>query len=302
MVQHAGPYVSFRIDWSGTSSTTYNVFRRIGLDGDILQVGTNERILGTTPDGRAVWFDTTAPIGTGVYYRFVGSSGAATGWGGPHVLPAEGRTWLTDPMRPWADLSMDTCPAGSGNHRPGCPDPAPAFIWGGFTDTLDLEADAGLFDVLNAEHPADVYARRKYASGSLRFFTTTLDAIDRVYDLFTAGGALLLRTPDTYGWHDQFVQPGTVQMGHASRDQRRPERVWDVPFTVVDQPFGPIQGTDCNNWCDVKRLFPTFADLTNYPATWMDMADGSVLCPDAPPETDGFGMGGFGDGPFGDGG
>lgn len=302
MAELNGPYVAFRIGWTVSGSTSFDVFRRVGLTGAVTQVGSGVPILGTLPDGRAFWMDTTAPIGEPLYYRFVGSTGAVINWVGPFVLPDVGATWLTDPVRPWADIRMDTCPPGEGNHRPDCPNTAPEFVWGGFTGTLDMPVDAGLFDILNAEHPADVFARRKYAEGGFRFFTTTLDAIDRVYDLFTAGGVLLLRTPPEYGWHQQFIQPGTPEMAYVSRDQRRPERMWDVPFTVVDQPFGPIQGTDCNNWCDVRSAFPTFAQMTAYPGTWYDLADGSVLCPSLPPGEDGFGLGGFGSGPFGDGG
>lgn len=297
-----GPYVHFWTAWPGSPNVTQDVFRRVGPDGPVIQVADDVPVLGSMPNGVAVWIDTTAPIGVDLYYEFIGNTGTTTGWLGPYVLPEEGVTWLSDPMRPWADIRLDTCPPGAGNHRPDCPTQSPEFVWGGFTGTLDTPVDAGLFDVLNAEHPADVFARRKYANGSFRFFTTTLDAIDRVYDLFTAGGVLMLRTPDEYGWHDQFIQPGTPQMEYTSRDQRRPLRTWDVPFTVVDRPFGPIQGTDCNNWCEVELAFPTFQDLTDYPATWRDMAEGGVLCPDTPPELDGFGMGPFGSGPFGDGG
>lgn len=300
MADFPGPYVSFTLDFSASASTTFDVRRRVGLDGTEELVGDDLPILGTNPDGRAAWIDTTAPIGVDLYYNFTGNSGATTGWSGPYVLPATGAVWLTDPMRPWADLELDTCPVGG--HRLGCPNTAPEFIWGGFTGDLTARADAGLFDVLNAERPADVFARRKFADGSLRFFTTTLDAIDRVYDLFTAGGPLLLRVPDEYGWHDAFIQPRDLKRAYVSRDQRRPIRVWDFDFTIVDQPFGPIQGTDCNNWCDVREAFPTFADLTAYPGTWYDLVNGDVLCPDTPPGEDGFGLGPFGDGPFGDGG
>lgn len=283
MVTHNGPYISFRINWSLSASSTFVVLRRVGTDGPVVEVGTALPVLGTLPDGDAVWLDTTAPIGQDVYYTFTGSTGASTGWMGPYVLPVQGDAWLTDPQRPWADIRLDTCPPGSGNHREGCGDTAPEFVWGGFTGSMDMPVDALLLDILNAEHPSITFARRKHVRGSFRFFTTSLDAIDRVYDLFTAGGVLLLRTPDEYGWHDQFLQPGTPEMTYHARDQRRPLRSWDVPFTIVDQPFGPIQGTDCNNWCDVRSAFPTFADLTAAPGTWYDMADGSVLCPSEAP-------------------
>lgn len=295
-----GPYVVLGVDWSPTLSTTYQVERRIGTDGEAAVVATGQPILGAP--GFSVFTDVTAPLGVDLYYQFTSNTGATTGWVGPYVNPDTGQVWLTDPVRPWADVAMDICPPGAGNHRPDCPDPDPSLVWGGFTRELTLRADVGLFDILNAERPADVHGRRKYADGSIRFFSLTLDAIERVYELFTSGGPLMLRVPTVYGWQDRVIQPLDLEMSYVSRDQRRPLRQWDVPFSVVDPPNGPIQGGECSNWCAVRDAFPTFADLTAYPANWADLASGAVLCPDVDPGENGFGMGGFGDGPYGDGG
>lgn len=273
-----GPYMVLRVSWSGSASTRMTVRRRVGTSGEGEEIATDVPIVGTAPDGRSVFTDTTAPTGVTFYYKLTGNTGATTGWTGPYSITDDGATWLTDPQRPWADLRLDACPPGSA-HADACGSADPAFVWGGFTRSLDHTADAGLFDVLDAEHPADVFGRRKYAAGSFRFFTRGLDAIDRVYDLFTAGGPLMLRAPSVYGWHDQFIQPGTLEMTHVSRDQRRTLRQWDVPFTVVGQPAGAPQGTACANWCEVRDRFPTFADLTSSPGTWWDLADGTVLCP-----------------------
>jgi hypothetical protein len=285
---------------TAVTSTSFNGWRMVGApDAERTQVMFDYPVLGTP--GAAIWWDVTAPLGVPLYYEFISNLGASTGILGPITFDATDATWLSDPLRPWADLRMDVCPSGAA-HLPGCGDPDPALVWGGFTGTQDTEADANLIPILNAEVPVDVFARRKYANGSFRFFSRTLEAIEWVYELFTAGGPLLIRAPAVYGQRDIFIQPGTVEMSYVARDQRRPERVWDVPYTVVDRPTGPIQGTNCNNWCEVEEAFPTFQDLTNYPGTWGDLMSGDVLCPDTPPEEDGFGMGPFGSGPFGDGG
>lgn len=298
MADFIGPYLKFSL--GPTSAVWVSAYRRANdTAGPGELVAFQLPVLGTP--GRWIWQDTTAPIGVPLYYQFVTSTGITTPWQGPFEVPATDSTWLSDPLRPWADLRMDVCPPG-GAHLPGCEDPDPALVWGGFTGTQDTEADANLIPILNAEVPVDVFARRKYANGSFRFFSRTLEAIDWVYELFTAGGPLLIRAPAVYGQRDIFIQPGTVEMAYVARDQRRPERVWDVPYTVVDRPTGPAQGNNCNNWCEVEAAFPTFQDLTNYPGTWGNLASGVVLCPDTPPEEDGFGMGPFGSGPFGDGG
>lgn len=263
---------------TAVTSTSFNGWRMVGSpDAPREQIMFDYPVLGTP--GAAIWWDVTAPLGVDLYYEFISNLGSSTGILGPITFPEEGLIWLSDPLRPWADIAMDTCPPGTASHRPGCGDPDPAFVWGGFTGSQDWETDATLLSVLNSETPADIFARRKYATGSFRFFSRTLEAIEWVYELFTAGGVLMLRVPPVYGQRDIFIQPGTPQMTYVSRDQRRPERIWDVPYTVVDRPIGPVQGTNCNNWCEVEEQFATFADLTASPGNWADLMGGIVLCP-----------------------
>ena len=296
-----GPYAQFTFI-TDPSNNSFSLERStVGPDGPWTMIQPVVPLM----DGQAFYVDTTAPILnsgiTTVWYRLTTDvTGFVLVISAAPADPAEA-VWLTDPLRPWADLALDTCSTTDG-HEPGCSTPDPEFVWGGMTGSLDSVVDAGQFDVLNAERPADIFARRKYAEGAFTFFTRSLDAIERVYELFTAGGPIMIRIPQIYGFADQIVQPGTVQMEYAFRDQRRPERRWDVPFVIVDAPFGPVQGTDCNNWCEIEAAFTTMQDLTNYGGTWMSVLNGDVLCPDTPPELDGFGMGPFGDGPFGDGG
>lgn len=294
-----GPYIQFALSFAGGTGvdTSFTVWRSLtpALSGFAV-VGPNVPLL----NERAFWLENTAPIGVDLYYRFVGDQTGDTHSVGPFQMPELGLVWFKDPLRPWADISLDTCPAGA-THTEACGNTDPPIIWGGLSG-LTAEDDTNLIPILNAERPADIYARRKWLSGRAVFFTRTLAAIDDVYALFTAGGPIQIQLPAVYGWADAFVQPGDLSWEYGSRDQRRPLRRWEFPFTIVDQPFGPEQGTDCNNWCAIEAAFTTFQDMTNYGGTWLSMLDGNVLCPDTPPELDGFGMGPFGDGPFGDGG
>lgn len=298
MADNSG-YVIIPVTFAGgTFDTAYEMSRSTVSDsGPWTVIGEHVPLL----NERDVYTDTTAPIGVPVWYRVVSDQSGSSGVSEAYELPALGQVWLKDPLRPWADLPMDFCDVPTSGHVPGCSSPDPEFVWVGLGQGL-WDSDAGLFPVLNAEYPADVWARRKFENNSMRFFTKTLAAIDRVYDLFTAGGPLLLQLPDEYGWHDHYIQPGPVSRDYISRDQRRPERVWDVPFTVVDRPRGPAQGTACANWCAVEAAFPTYAAFTSMPGTFEDLLAGAVLCPPTPPEEDGFGIGPFGSGPFGDGG
>ena len=268
-----GPYLTFTVDYSGGAlNTVFTVERALSADGPWLVIQSDVPLLNEL----AVFVDNTAPIGVDLWYRFTPDGATAPVTVGPYQLPANGHTWIKDPARPWADLKFDTCPT-SGPAAP-CTDPDPAYVWGGLSGLGQAE-DAGIFEILNSDVPADVWGRRKSISGTMVFFTRTLDATDRVYDLFTAGGPLQLQLPDVYGWHDAFIQPFELTWEYGSRDQRRPLRRYEVRFRVVGRPLGPIQGVDCANWCEVNAAFPTFGDMAATGATWLELVQGSVLCP-----------------------
>lgn len=293
-------YVRLAVDFTGGAFTTsFNLFRStagpITVDNPGTQIGFNVAML----DEKAIFIDDSVPIGVDVWWQAQSDAGGAQNFFGQQTTGI-GFVWLKDVLRPWADIPFDFCDTTQGHAAAGCALVDPEFIWGGFTGDVTQDVDAGLFPILNAEHPADVFARRKFARGSFTFFTRTLENIDTVYDLFTAGGPLLLQLPSEYGWHDTFVQPGDLKRSYIADDQRRPERVWSVDFTVVDMPAGPTQGTACNNWCEIDDAFATYADFEAAGQTYSNLLQGLVLCP--PGIEDGFGIGPFGAGPFGDGG
>lgn len=274
-------YITLTLDFGAApgTDTTFTVERSLtGLVGSYITIATLVPLL----DEEAVYVDTTAPLGVALFYTVTAapSGEVLTFEEGP--IPELGQVYLKDPGRPWADIELDLCDTPSGVHVEGCAQPDPVFVWGGLGDE-SWNVDAGLFPILNAEYPADVWARRKFANGSMTFFTRTLDAADRVYDLFTAGGPLLLQLPPAYGWDDHFIQPGTVVQSRVSRDQRIAIRRWEVPFVVVDRPADIPQGTACANWCAVQDAFPTYGDFVTTPGTFLDLLQGDVLCPGGDP-------------------
>ena len=283
---------------TGGTDTAYSLWR--STVGPITDENPGDLIASDLPmlGQQAVYIDDSAPIGVNLWWRAVGNAGGINTFSGIQQTGI-GFVWVKDPLRPWANIPFDFCDQTQGHAAQGCELVDPEFIWGGFGGQT-WQSDVGLFPILNAEYPADVFARRKFADGSFRFFTRALDNIDTVYDLFTAGGPLMLQLPAEYGWHDAFVQPDNLTMGYIANDQRRPERAWSVSFTVVDMPGGPAQGTACNNWCEVDDAFATYADFEAAGQTYSSLLQGIVLCP--PGVDDGFGIGPFGAGPFGDGG
>lgn len=252
-----------------------------------------------------VTFDTTVPLDTPVWYRWTGDPGGEVIIQGPYTEASDGTVLLKDPTRPWANLSFAFCASQSQATDLICTPGEPHLVWARFGDE-NRRVDAGLFDRLDSETPADVYGRRKDVDSSWQFFSRSLAAAEDVRVLFTAGGPLQIQAPAMYGIPDMFMQPLDLQKGYLNDtvDQRLPYRRWNTPTVRVDAvTAGPVQGTDCSNWCAVEEAFPTFADMTAAGGTWLDVAAGTVQCPDGPPPGgDGFGFGPFGDGPFGDGG
>lgn len=157
--------------------------------------------------------------------------------------------------------------------------PVDDVAWVGFQDKT-REMDAGLFPVLDKQRSTDVWARRKDLSTGCLFLTRSREAIDRIYDLYTAGGPLLFQVPSVYHMNnpylvpDRYYQPGDLVEQYISQDQRRPVRLWTAPLQTTDLPVGEPQGTDTANFCELNDAYMTFADLTASGLTWGDIAQG----------------------------
>jgi len=245
-----------------------------------------------------IYNDTSVPLDTVVWYRWMGQPGDRNIVQGPYIEVSDGTVLLKDPLRPWANLSVDFCDTATTAMQLLCDPDGPRLVWIGFGDEV-RRADAHLFDIYQSETPADLYGRRKRLDGSFQVLAKTLEASDAMHALLTAGGPIQIQMPTVYGFPDAFVQPGDVTRAYlgGQRDQRMPFRVWSMPFTVVERPLGPQQGTDTANWCALQEQFATYQDLTNAGLTWAQVANGSAVSPD-----DGYGLGPYGSGPYGDGG
>lgn len=247
------------------------------------------------------YYDTSPPFDANLWYRWTGDPGGTQIIQGPYIELGDDTVRLRDPLRPWANITLEFCDTAQQAVGLMCGPQAPDIIWVGFGE-FTRQADAGLFHVYGAEVPADIYGRRKRMDGSLQIFTKTLAARDLVHQLFTAGGPVSLHLPAIYGFPDEFIQVMDLGEAYIAQDQRLPYRLWSGNWTVVARPTGPAQGTECANWCAIEEEFATFADLTATGLTWGEIAAGDAVCPDGPPGEDGFGIGPYGDGPYGDGG
>lgn len=282
-----------------TSATMTRHVGALTAAGEYVRDLTDELLLGE----QAYVSDHEAPLDVAVYYSVVSDAGLVLTTG-PFTIASNGFVWIKDPGRPWADLRLDLCLTPSRSEVPeSCTELETAAAWVGFGDKTRA-VDAGLFPVLNAELPADVYARRKGITSSAMFLTRTVAMITTVYDLFTVGGPVLIQVPTVYGMdapygqRDRYWQPADVEETYLSQDQRKTYRVWNTPITEVAVPVGEPQGTDTANWCAVKDTYATFADLTATGFTWGQIAAGEAV--DVSPDSYGFGP--YGSGPYGDGG
>lgn len=243
--------------------------------------------------------DTEAPLDTLIHYRaFEDTTGLD-----PHAneiisnsvtVASGGYQWFKDPARPWANVRVDLCPYST-----------PCSGTGGVSlirlGDKTRDSDANLIPVLDRELPADIWARRKGIVSSVTFLTRSLAAVELVYELFTAGGPILIQVDPLFGWADAYWQPGELsEVYTGSADQRVPYRRWSVPLVQVDQPSPATaaQGTECANWCVIEDTYATSQDLANTGFTWQDVANCNATAGIA--TFSGYGDGGYGDGPYGD--
>lgn len=268
------PVVTLTIDYTGVggTQTSATVERALSASGPWTFLDTIE-LLGEM----AVYVDNTMPLDVPVFYRTTADTGNVLSFG-PFTLAGNGAVYLRDPLRPWADLQFDFCEVNQGLHSEYCTTPEPELVWVGHGDKTRA-ADVSMPDIHMSETPADIYGRRKRLDGTLQFFSRTVVGYDQVEETFTAGGPLLLQMPAQYMWRDAYVQPEDLVEVYGSRDQRRQFRLWSAPFRIVTRPSGPRQGTGCANWCAVKDTFATFADLTATGDTWLEVAQGTTVCP-----------------------
>lgn len=300
-VDAANARIDFFIDYSTEPGvqTGGTLYRRVGSPTADLEPVRG--LFGTTFLGEQAYVsDHEAPLDVELYYTVGTFPTNVILNTGPYIIPSNGYVWLKDPGRPWADLRLDLCVTPT-TGPDACQDLTDDLAWVGFQDKVRA-ADAGLFPVLDKERPADVYARRKDISTTALFLSRSLPALDSVYELFTAGGPILIQVLAVYGMQpqyglsDRYYQPGDLEEQYVSRDQRRPMRRWEVPIVAVDPPIGEPQGTDTANVCIIADTYPTFADLTETGYSWGQIASGQGA---TPPTSGLYGGGLYGDGPYG---
>jgi hypothetical protein len=304
-VDNANARVDLFVDWTAEpgAQTIGTITRRVGdvnAPDEYVRGSFGAPLLGE----QAYVSDHEAPLDRPLWYFATANNTTTFFQVGPVTIDSSGFVWLKDPGRPWADLRLDLCSSPTVSQAADSCGPEDIELsWVGFGDKIRA-MDAGLFDVLDRERPTDVYARRKDITTSMSFLSRTIPSIQSVYELFTAGGPLLVQVPAVYGMQrtegfvleDRYFQPHDLAEEYLSQDQRKPWRLWQAPLTSVENPVGEPQGTDTANWCAIEDEYATFADLTATGYSWGQVAEGDAA---TPPAAGLYGGGGYGDGPYG---
>lgn len=307
-VDAANAAIHLHVDYTteAGSQTTATLARHVDAvdaPGEYVRGLFNADLLGE----EAFVTDTEMPLDRQIWYTVSATPDNVEMTAGPFTVASDGFVWLKDPGRPWADLKLDLCNTPTLSEAdPECADPLEIVLsWVGFGDVV-RPADSATFPTLNRETPNAVYARRKDLNTSMQFLSRTLDGITQVYELFTAGGPLLIQTPEIYGMvpydyplklSDLYFLPGDLNEEKISRDQRKPWRLWSTELLSVLNPVGVPQGTDEANWCAIEETYDTFEDLTLTGYSWEAVATGEASS--GPPASGLYGGGLYGDGLYG---
>lgn len=199
------------------------------------------------------------------------------------ILPSNGYGWLRDPLRPANNLRLDMNRVTLATLAFG----GQGVAWMGGSD-LDSAANSGVFNINNSAYPSVVVRPREAPTGQFRMLARSPGDVSGVDQLLAAGGALLLQLPSAYAEADRYVVAGNTKRSYVFADQRRPRRLFTVPFATVLAPVGAPQGLAGIRWMDLCNHTATWGALYaatggTYDAYGRTVGSGGWGAPDVPP-------------------
>jgi hypothetical protein len=185
---------------------------------------------------------------------------------GPSMIQAQSTVYFGNP-----DASVVPCSLPVYLSDPVTPQFGCWFTLLGIGD-LTLPARADENDVLGKRARIGVSQVRGLDTGQLSLLTYTAEQRELAERMFATGRVLLYRNPDPAfpenGWYLHLG--GDIPAARPIRDQRRPERIWTVPFTRVERPSGLIEAATSITWA--TRRTQTWGDLKTTTADWLEVA------------------------------
>lgn len=199
------------------------------------------------------------------------------------TLTASPDGWLKNPIMPTVDIRIDNCEV----HSPDCLN-ADQLVFFQALDTEEYESATGVFPIVGSPRPFVVSEVRKDLTTTLMIVSRRLEDITAIRTLLGSGQVLILSLPVIYGWGietfgSDWVSVGMVTSARiATRDMRKPYRMWTLPLIVVDPevayPSGQTGGNGIGvagtTWGDLADAGLTWGALAATGNTWLDTAQG----------------------------
>lgn len=199
------------------------------------------------------------------------------------TLTASPDGWLKNPILPTVDIRIDNCEV----HTPDCLN-SNQLVFFQALDTEEYESATGVFPIVGSARPIIVAETRKDLTTTLMIVSRRLEDITAIRTLLSSGEVLTLSLPAIYGWGIEtfgtdWVSVGTVTSARiATRDMRKPYRMWALPLVVVrpevaypsGQTGGNGIGVAGTTWGDLAAAGLTWAALAATGNTWLDTAQG----------------------------
>lgn len=199
------------------------------------------------------------------------------------TLVASPDGWLKNPILPTVDIRIDNCEV----HSPDCLN-SEQLVFFQALDTEEYESATGVFPIVGSPRPIVVSEVRKDLTTTLMIVSRRLEDITAIRTLLGSGQVLTLSLPAVYGWGIETFGTDWVSVGNvsasriATRDMRKPYRMWALPLIVVDpevaypdlQTGGNGIGVAGTTWGDLAAAGLTWGALSATGNTWLDTAQG----------------------------
>jgi hypothetical protein len=146
---------------------------------------------------------------------------------------------------------------------------------------LTFPARKNEYDVLSKAYRIAVSQVRGKPTGQMSLMTYTASDAAVAEVLFASGRILLFRNPDPkYQEPYLYLAVGdTVKAALADGADNQPQKLWTVPFTVVERPTGLIEASTVVTWAMAKSGYVNWLDIFSARTNWLDAA---LVAPGAP--------------------
>lgn len=190
--------------------------------------------------------------------------------GGSVTIGNNSLLWLTDPLRPGLDRSLNLCPTGVS----GCTGPTGIFLQS--MPSMNRASDQEVHQVANRVRPSVTSRLRKAPTSSMRVVSRTLTDRDDMIALTAAGTPLMLRAPAVYGYPDRYLAVGDTTEELVTTDHRVPVRIWTLPWAEVDAPAGGGEGVPEARYGDLCTNYASWTALVAAGHTWEAIMQGAA--------------------------